>query len=76
MSVYVLFSSSVCLDDIKLGLRESCSVGLPYFLFVFLLIVILVITHFGFEGGTLVMIASVPGHCLSFTFYEFQPNHG
>ena len=25
-------------------------------------------THFGFEGGTLVLIASVPGHCLSFTF--------
>ena len=25
------------------------------------------ISHFGFEGGTLVLIASVPGHCLSFT---------
>ena len=23
---------------------------------------ILVISHFGFEGGTLVMIASIPGH--------------
>ena len=32
-------------------------------------IVILVISHFGFEGGTLVLIVSVPGHCLSFTFY-------
>ena len=31
-------------------------------------IVILVISHFGFEGGTLVLIASVPGHCLPFTF--------
>ena len=31
-------------------------------------ILILVIFHFGFEGGTLVQIASVPGHCLSFTF--------
>ena len=31
-------------------------------------IVILVIIHFGFEGGTLVLIAYVPGHCLSFTF--------
>ena len=30
-------------------------------------IVILVVSHFGFEGGTLVLIASVPGHCLSFT---------
>ena len=26
-------------------------------------IVILVFSHFGFEGGTLVLIASVPGHC-------------
>ena len=32
-------------------------------------IVILVISHFGFEGGTLVLIASVPGHYLLFTFY-------
>ena len=31
-------------------------------------IVILVISHFGFEGGTLVLIASVPGHCSTFTF--------
>ena len=30
-------------------------------------IVILVISHFGFEGGTLVLIASVTGHCLYFT---------
>ena len=29
--------------------------------------VIFVISHFGFKGGTLVLIASVPGHCLSFT---------
>ena len=39
-----------------------------YFLPVFRLILILVISHFGFEGRTLVRIASVPGHCLSFTF--------
>ena len=32
-------------------------------------IVILGISHFDFEGGTLVLIASVPGHCLSFAFY-------
>ena len=49
-------------------LGESCSLGLPYVLIVFLLIVILVISHFGFEGGTLVLIALVPDHCLSFTF--------
>ena len=31
-------------------------------------IVILVNSHFGCEGGTLVLIALVHGHCLSFTF--------
>ena len=31
-------------------------------------IVILVISHFGFEGETLVLIAAVSGHCFSFTF--------
>ena len=35
-------------------------------------IVILVISHFGFEGRTLILIASVPGHCLFFTFYKYQ----
>ena len=30
--------------------------------------VILVTSHFGFEGGTLFLIAPVPGHCLPFTF--------
>ena len=33
---------------------------------------ILVIYHFGFEAGTLVLIALVPGHCLSFPVY--RPN--
>ena len=46
---------------------ESCSFGLFMFSLYFD-IVILVISHFGFEGWTLVLIASVPGHCLSFTF--------
>ena len=32
-------------------------------------IVFLFISHFGFEGGTLVLIASVSGYCLSFTSY-------
>ena len=31
-------------------------------------IVILVITHFGFEGGTLLLIAAFPVNCLCFTF--------
>ena len=50
----------------------SCSFSLPYVLFVFKLIVIVVISHFGFEGGTLVLIVSVPGHCLSFTLFFFS----
>ena len=50
----------------KAFLGERCSFSLPYVLFVFLLIVILVISHFGFEGGALVLIASVPGHCFTF----------
>ena len=49
----------------------SCSFGLPYVLFVFRLIVILV----WFEGGALVLIASVPGHCLSFTFQNFSDRY-
>ena len=30
-------------------------------------IITLVISHISFDGRTLVLIASVPGHCLSFT---------
>ena len=44
--------------------RAAHSVYHIHVLFVFLLIVILVISHLSFEGGTLVLIASVPGHCL------------
>ena len=29
-------------------------------------ICILVVSHFGFEGGTLVLTVPVPGHCLPF----------
>ena len=35
-------------------------------LFVLCLFVILVVSHFGFKCGTLVLAASVPGHCLPF----------
>ena len=30
-------------------------------------LLIFVISHFGFKAGTLLLIASVPGHYLSFT---------
>ena len=33
--------------------------------------VILVICHFGFEGLSWVLIASVPGHCFLVTFISF-----
>ena len=33
------------------------------------LFVVLVISHFGFEGGALYLIVSVPGHCVSSTFF-------
>ena len=35
------------------------------------LYVILVMSHFGFEGKALVLIATVPGHCLPFNFLCF-----
>ena len=41
-------------------LGKSCSLGLPYVLFV---VVILVIFRFGFEGWICVLIASVPDLC-------------
>ena len=34
------------------------------------LFVALVVSHFGFEGRTLVLIALVPDHCLFFTSYS------
>ena len=48
--------------------REAHDYGLPVVHFVFGLIVILSIFHFGFKGGTLYLIALIPGHCLSFAF--------
>ena len=32
------------------------------------LLVALVVSHFNFKGGTLVLVVSVPDHCLTFTF--------
>ena len=47
-------------------LGKDCLFGSPYVIFVLCLFVILVISHFGFEGGTLVLIA--PLHCLLYLF--------
>ena len=44
----------------------------PCVLFVLCLFVILVVCHFGFEGRALVLIAPIPGHCLTFyPLYSF-----
>ena len=46
---------------------KSYSLGLPYVLLVVSLFVNLVVSHIGFEGWTLVLIATVP-----FTFDSFS----
>ena len=53
-------------------LENSCSLGLPYVLFVFGLFVILVISRFGFGGWIWVLIASVHGICILFSFTPFN----
>ena len=50
-------------------LGKSCSFGLPYIIFVLCLLVSKVGSHFG-EGRTLVLIVSVSGHCLPFTYHD------
>ena len=45
------------------------------FSFVFRLFVILVISHFGFEGWVWVLIASVPDRCILFTFIILKQDY-
>ena len=40
--------------------------------FLLFLFVALVVSHYGFEDRTLVMIASVPGHCLTDMIYSLE----
>ena len=61
------FSPSMCLDNIKLDLGDELLIR-SYVLFILCLFVVLVVSRFGFEFRTLVMIAPFPVHCLSFTF--------
>ena len=44
----------------------------PYVLFALhvCLFVILVVSHFGFEGRTLILVAPLPGSCSPFTFNQ------
>ena len=48
----------------KIAAHSVCS----FILIVFCLFVIFVISHFGFEGGICLLIASVPVHCPLITF--------
>ena len=49
-------------------IKGNISIGFCHMFSLYLTMQSLVISHFGFEGGILVLIASVPGHCLPFTF--------
>ena len=62
----------MCLDD-TFWERAAHSVYRMFSLYLALLIVILVISHFGFEGGTLVLIAPVPSNGLTFYFLTLIP---
>ena len=56
LCLFILFLFQFRLLSVHL-LGKSCSLGLPYVLIVFWLLVILVISLFGFEGGILVLVA-------------------
>ena len=45
-----------------------------FFVNVLCLFVILVISHFGFDGRTLVLFSPVPGHCLPFYLTLYKKN--
>ena len=70
MLVHYTFSSAGLLSDHLLG--NSCPLGWPFVLIVFCLFVILVISHFGFEGGLCLQTASVPVHCFLITFIHID----
>ena len=61
MSVSVLFSDSVCLDDVKKGLGSRVATHSVYHMFSLYFDLLKVISHFVFEGESLVLIASVLG---------------
>ena len=66
MLVHFTFSSVL--------LGNSCLLSWPFFLIVFCLFVVLVISHFGFEGGICFLIAPVPVHCFLITFKKYFIN--
>ena len=67
----------MCLDDIELGLGscvafflERVAHSFDHMFFLLCPFVVLVVSHFDFEGMNLVLIAPDHGQCLPFTFYE------
>ena len=69
--VHIILVRFVLLSGHLFG--NSCSLGWPCVLIVFCLFVILVISRFGLEGRIWVLIASVPGLCILFTFKHSIP---
>ena len=51
-------------------LWERAAHSVNRMLYLLCLFLAFVVSHFGFEGLTLVLIASVPGHCLLFTLSD------
>ena len=49
--------------------RAAHSVNPMFSLYTLCLLFSLVVSHFGFYGGTLVLIAPVSGHCLPSSFH-------
>ena len=51
---------------------KSCSIGIPYAIYVICLFVDSPVIHLGFEDMRLVLIVPVPGQCLSSKLWTFQ----
>ena len=56
--------------------REKAVHSVYHMFFLYYCFVVYVISNFGFEGGTVVLISSVPGHCLLFTFDTYKKLDG
>ena len=60
------------LSDHLLG--NSCPLSWNFVFIVFCVFVVLVISHFGIEGGICLLIAPVPVHCILITFSTARQN--
>ena len=55
---------------------DSCPLGWQFVLIVFCLFVMFVCFKFGFKSGICLLIAPVPGHCFSITFFTVYRHGG